>query len=459
MHPILHRTSRFITTFAAAMVVAFTLLFAGGCAANAPTTADRDAPLSTVAERDQFRELLLKALDREALYTLVGGLKPMSTGFWRGRIDVAAPETAEVVRVRRVLAPLRNQTYYADVQTFATAHDGQRHVEAYVVHRAALAAMLRREAAFWSPLGVTPCTHPAEIVSIVDRLPRADRWRAYGLLFGYPNYAIDFFVEATERACAGGREVGPGKDREFRHVPTASAVEGQFTWAVPVGHVQRDEDRSIRERAGAILAAYRNASSRIATARDPMPVLSELNGRLGCSQDRSTVDATRPDAWQSAAHGRFAGVWSVEHVEVLAREGLSSLLSDQAAAIKETWTHTDRTNALLREQRLSIVHSLNPDGTYTHNLDWVDAPERRVEESGTWTIDSEGVIRCVNSTGEASSLPEARVLYMDDSSLIVRMDFSGPSAGQAEIIRHRRLTRVQDVPVAHPLTPSTHSLN
>jgi hypothetical protein len=439
------------------MVVAFTLLFAGGCATSTPTAAGRDAPLSTVAERYQFRELLLKALDREALYTLVGGLKPMSTGFWQGKVDVAAPDTAEIERIRRALAPLRNRTYYADVQTFATAHDGQRHVEAYVVHRAALAAMLEREAAFWSPLGITPCTHPAEIVAVVDRLPRDDRGRAYGFLFGYPNYAIDFFVEATERARRDGGEVGPGKDRAFYHIPTASAVEGQFTWAVPIGHVERDEDRAIRDRAAAILAAYRVAAPRLAAASDPMTVLSELNGRLERPQYRPTVDATQPGTWQSAAHGRLAGVWYVEHVEVFAKEGLSSLGSDGAAAIAQTWASTDRTNTLLREQRLSIVHTLNADGTYTHNLEWADPPGRRVEESGTWTIDSAGVIRCVNNTGDPSSLPEARVLSMDDSSLIVRMDFSGPSAGQAEIIRHRRLTRAQDALPARPSTPSNAS--
>jgi hypothetical protein len=280
MHPIDDRTSRFTTALAAAMVVAFTLLFAGGCATSASPTDSRDAPLSTVAERDQFRELLLKALDREALYTLVGGLKPMSTGFWQCKIDVAAADTAEIVRVRRALAPLRNQTYYADVQTFATAHDGKRHIEAYVVHRAALAAMIQRESTFWSPLGITPCTHPAEIVAIVDRLPRADRWRAYGLLFGYPNYAIDFFVEATERAREPGAEVGPGKDREFYHVPTASAVQGQFTWAVPIGHVERDEDRSIRERAAAILAAYQDTAPRVAAAATPMVHVEALNRQL-----------------------------------------------------------------------------------------------------------------------------------------------------------------------------------
>jgi hypothetical protein len=245
-------------------------------------------------------------------------------------------------------------------------------------------------------------------------------------------------VEATERARAGGGEVGPGKDREFYHIATSSACEGQFTWAVPLGHIERDEDRVTRTRAEAILAAYKHAKPRIAAARDPMPALRRLNDTLATSQDPTITQVTQPDAWQSVAHARLAGVWSVEHVEVFAKDGVSSLPSDQATSLTESWTRTDRTNALLREQKLAILHTLDADGTYAHTLDWADAPERRFEESGTWTIDVAGVIRCFNSTGGRSSLPEARVLHMDDSSLIVRMDFSGPATGQAEIVRHRR---------------------
>ncbi|XVJ60057.1 MAG: hypothetical protein HEQ23_11945 [Tepidisphaera sp.] len=292
------------TILATAMVVALALFFSGGCATNTARTADRDAPLTTANERDQFRELLLKALDREALYTLVDGLKPLSTGFWHGRVDLAAPDTAEIARVRRALAPLRSATYYADVQTFATVHDGKRHIEAYIVHRDALKAMIEREAAFWSPLGITPCTHPAEVVAVVDRLPKADRWRAYGLLFGYPNYAIDFFVEANERAKATGGEVGPGKDREFYHIPTASGKDGQFTWAVPLGHIEREEDRAIRLRAAEILAAYRGAALHIAAASDPLrhvKALSDADARQSRAvRHRKDADdksaASRPTA-------------------------------------------------------------------------------------------------------------------------------------------------------------------
>jgi len=131
--------------------------------------------------------LLVEAADHEALYTLVGGLKPMSTGIWRGSFVVADPALAELRGVRAALAPLRNDIWYADVQVFENIHDGERAAHAFVVHRRAFSRMIDRYAEFWSPWGITPCTNPSEVVAVVDRMPRADRWWGYGYLFGYPS--------------------------------------------------------------------------------------------------------------------------------------------------------------------------------------------------------------------------------------------------------------------------------
>lgn len=422
------------------MLAALLLALAAGCGTSVHRPCHRDAPLSTSVQREQFRELLVSALQREALYTLVGGLKPLSTGFWQGKIRINAPDTAEIARVRRVLAPLRDETFYADVQTFAAEHDGQRHVEAYVVHRPALAAMLRRESAFWYPLGVTPCTHPAEIVAIVDRLPRADRWRAYGLLFGYPRYAVEFFVEATELARAGGGESGPGKDREFYHIPTASSAESQFTWAVPLGHQERVEDRAIRQRAGEILAAYQKVSSQIADAGDPMPILRTLNSSLAGLCDHAATQLPHQPSQHDSRRGRLAGLWFVERVEVFVTASVSSLPPAHAASLAASRSRTDCTNKLLRERMLTILYTINADRAYAHTLKWSDAPERSCHEAGSRTIDGAGVIRCFNSTDGASSFPEARALYIEDSPLIARMNFTGSVDGQSEIVRHRRQT-------------------
>ncbi|MDB4775622.1 hypothetical protein OAG62_00715 [bacterium] len=125
----------------------------------------------------------------------------------------------------------------------------------------------------------TPGNHPAEIVAIVDRMPRADRWRGYGYLFGYPDHAVDFFVEAGV-AADDGRAAGPGKDREFVHIPTHATDSGRFTYAVPLDHVPTIADRRLAERAGLILAAYEERRARMLDPRRTAEELLRLNARF-----------------------------------------------------------------------------------------------------------------------------------------------------------------------------------
>ncbi|TVQ75324.1 MAG: hypothetical protein EA380_11210 [Phycisphaeraceae bacterium] len=216
----------------------------------------RSVDIALCEERKLARDLILTALDREALYTLAGGIKPMSTGFWRGRFSAEDPDLGELRRVRRALVHVCNELYYADVQVFATAHEDERIVEAYIVHRESLARMLERTEGFWSRFGIACCTHPSEIIAVVDRMDRSDRWRGYGYLFGYPEYAVDFFVEAGVRALENGHEMGPGRDRSFYHVPTYESATGRFTWAVPLNHTERWADAEIRKRSELVLTEY-----------------------------------------------------------------------------------------------------------------------------------------------------------------------------------------------------------
>ncbi len=262
------------------------------------------AGLATVAAEGapSFAELLREATDHEALFTLAGGLKPMSTGIWSHRFDVAAPDLDVVRTVRARLAPLRTDRWYADVQVFATAWDGQRSVAAYVVHREALARTLERHAWFWAPYGVTPGTHPAEVLAVADRMPRGDRWRAYGHLFGYPDEAVEFFVaaglaadaaDAADAAVddeddAGGertgegaeRRVGPGLDRQFVHVPTWAEPEGRFTYAVPLDHEPTRADRALARAAARIRAAYAPRRGDVIDGRRPLAALRRLDDRF-----------------------------------------------------------------------------------------------------------------------------------------------------------------------------------
>ena len=249
-----------------------------GCAAITRGTTETDRAFEVVSAFDTF-DLLREAADHEALYTMVAGLKPMSTGIWRGSFTVDDPDLGDLRHVRAALAPLRNDIWYADVQVFDNIHDGERSVHAFVVHRAAMIHMIEQHEEFWSPWGITLCTHPSEVVAVVDRMPKADRWRGYGYLFGYPADAVDFFVEAGLASEDGG-EVGPGKDRQFIQIPTYAEETGRFTYAVPLDHVSTAADEAIASEANRILGAYTERKARMRDTRSMIVELRRLNQRF-----------------------------------------------------------------------------------------------------------------------------------------------------------------------------------
>lgn len=72
------------------------------------------------------------------------------------------------------------------------------------------------------------------------------RWRC-------TEYAVDFFVQAAEEE----RKTGKFVERDFIQIPTYVSVQGRFVYAVPKGHVEREEDRTLRARAEQVLARYR----------------------------------------------------------------------------------------------------------------------------------------------------------------------------------------------------------
>ena len=216
----------------------------------------------------------------------------MSTGIWRSTFPVEAPDLADVERARRALALLRNDLWYADIQVFDAVYDGERAAHAFVVHRRALAQMIERFEIFWTPYGITPSTHPSEVIAIVDRMPRDDRWRGYGYLFGYPADAVDFFVTATraaaERAEAADTnedehddvEATPERDRDFVQLPTYAMPTGRFTYAVPIGHRATLADTALANAAAEILVAYTAARSRGVDALSLLSELRRLNHRF-----------------------------------------------------------------------------------------------------------------------------------------------------------------------------------
>lgn len=242
------------------------LFLVAACAVPTPRPAANDGGVDT-------ETLLCKALDEEALFTVAGGLKPVSISFWSQWLDVGAPDLAPLRAVRAALAPWRNGELWADVLAFDEAHDGRRAVQAYVVDRRALARTLVEHAAFFAPYGLAPDTHPAEVVAVVERMPKLDRYRGHGLLYGYPLHAIEFFVAASAQP-----DDGKPAPRRFVQIPTFASAEGRFVYAVPPDHVDNAADVALRDAAAKILARYRQL--RAATDLSSPAALQELVERL-----------------------------------------------------------------------------------------------------------------------------------------------------------------------------------
>jgi hypothetical protein len=183
----------------------------------------------------------------------------MSSGFASFKFSVEKPDLAQIEETRRLLSVWRcGDWLYADVQHFAAMVNDEktkekiRFAEAVVFNRPALAGKIGQYPAFFAPYGITPSAHPMEALMTIEHSQESPRWRGFGYLFGYPLYAVDFFVAASEEKQWTGKFV----ERDFYSVPTLVAAERQFVWAVPKGHQEGEEDRAIKSRAAQILAEY-----------------------------------------------------------------------------------------------------------------------------------------------------------------------------------------------------------
>ncbi len=197
------------------------------------------APLQTSAET-----LLLKLLDSEALYTLVGGLKPLSTGLETIKIGPSETEAQRTAALRLILPALSCGTE-VQVGLWPLAHrwGSNRYVDLAVWSSPATARTIARYSPLFARLNVTPKTPPLSVAMLLERARPEDANRGLGYLYGYPRYAVDFFCDKKKsRTC------------DYFSVPTFS---GKFVYAVPKGSKPRLEDIAFKESARLILGEYK----------------------------------------------------------------------------------------------------------------------------------------------------------------------------------------------------------
>ncbi len=222
------------------------------------------------ADHEFAEKLLLIALDSEALYTIIGGIKPVSEGFFSTRFRVDPPELDELAQLSRVLRSWQcGDQLAAGVLVFENLHEGERFAATWVGSQSALARQLESHQHFFGRLGLMPDSDPKEVLLSVERArDPGERWRGFGLLFGYPEFAVDFFA----RAGLHQRETGRFVERDFRQYPTFQRETGGFVYAVPQLTSDLPEELELRSRVLAIQGYYRTLRPQFVTDEQNQPL-------------------------------------------------------------------------------------------------------------------------------------------------------------------------------------------
>lgn len=212
--------------------------------------------------------LLDEALDNEALYTYFGGIKPMSSvqmysfpvantdTTLYGKYEVAqnADKYYETVKkLYRVALALSAGRIKTIVIPYAIANSAQRIVQVSVVDTVLLNKTLNEDRVFWLQYGLAPGASPEGVVTFIEHTQRFNRWRGYGHLFGYPRYAVDFFVDAGISNDTSGVFV----KRDFFNIPVFSSQTGRFVYAMPKGHTPSGTDSLLLNRSTKVLDEYK----------------------------------------------------------------------------------------------------------------------------------------------------------------------------------------------------------
>lgn len=223
-------------------------------------------------ELKMANDLLLYGLEHEALYTMLDTLKPISSlGFPlsypiaktgemkdgdKDIVDLGADSVQMALNDlnswNKILKTLSTDDLEFLLIPFKQTWQGKRNLQVIVCQKDLLAKLIAEKAEFFGQWGFTPNANPSTVLTALEFEERNDRYRAYGYLFGYPDHAVDFFVEASISEEATEEFV----KRDFFSMPVAVGKSGYFTYAIPKGYIPDQKDSSIYYSAAASLKRY-----------------------------------------------------------------------------------------------------------------------------------------------------------------------------------------------------------
>ena len=116
-----------------------------------------------------------------------------------------------------------------------------------------LGDLLQDNAPFFAQWGFVSKSNPAVVLTAIEFEQRNDRYRAYGYLFGYPEHAIEFFVNAS----IDYQKTDTFVKRSFFNIPVFAGVKGHFTYALPENVTPSVKDSLLFKKASKILNEYK----------------------------------------------------------------------------------------------------------------------------------------------------------------------------------------------------------
>jgi hypothetical protein len=213
----------------------------------------------SIMERALADSIIAHALDHEALYTLVDTLKPMSSvQFYRMPVfSLEKRQRDSALQELAILQRIVNELSVGDFQfvlnPFERTDSIYRNMEIYVFRKSRLQSAITAHADFFNKWGITAIANPASVLAITEYEQKYDRWRSYGYLFGYPDYAVDFFVEAGKSQDSTKAFV----KRDFFAIPVYAGEKGHFTYAIPKNHIPGAIDSAIYNKSMYVLSRYK----------------------------------------------------------------------------------------------------------------------------------------------------------------------------------------------------------
>ncbi|MDR1645372.1 MAG: hypothetical protein LBS05_06060 [Tannerellaceae bacterium] len=238
----------------------------------------------TAATEDSCRQHLLDSilqygLDREALFTILGDVKPMSSvvsfTYPIANADSSLRTSANVLNRAEqgrfldelcAIQDLMNELDFPDLRfivvPYRSAYGNKRTIQVSAVRISALDSLLKAQESFFGQFGLVPGADPNVVAAVIENTGSYERFRGYGYLFGYPDHAVDFFVDASLTLDRSGTFV----ERAFFNIPVYAGQEGYFVYANPASYAPSDVDSSLYYRAVDVLDRYETLRSQYLNA-------------------------------------------------------------------------------------------------------------------------------------------------------------------------------------------------